>query len=120
MDRRTLLKAAGLAPFALLRAGSLFASPSAGAKLLIVFLRRLVGAMSEHHGMSFTDQLPLIFRGDMEVPNMALRTLAKPGVDARQSEIIREMYRGTRLEARVSEGFNVRDAVMRDMAGEME
>src|SRR5258706_13514741 len=84
------------------------------------FLNRLVGAMSDHRGMSFTDQLPLIFRGDMEVPNMAMRSLARPGVDARQSEIIREMYRGTRLESRVNEGFNVRDAVMQDMAGEME
>ncbi len=222
MDRRTLLKAAALGPVALLRAGSLFAAPASGAKLLIVFLRggydaanvlvpvsspfyyesrpniavakpgsdanaaitldadwglhpalaasilplyerkqvafvpfagtedlsrshfetqdsielgqplgahrdfqsgflnRLVGAMSDHRGMSFTDQLPLIFRGDMEVPNMAMRSLARPGVDARQSEIIREMYRGTRLESRVNEGFSVRDAVMQDMAGEME
>ena len=222
MDRRTLLKAAALGPVALLRAGSLFAAPASGAKLLIVFLRggydaanvlvpvsspfyyesrpniavakpgsdanaaitldadwglhpalaasilplyerkqvafvpfagtedlsrshfetqdsielgqplgahrdfqsgflnRLVGAMSDHRGMSFTDHLPLIFRGDMEVPNMAMRSLARPGVDARQGEIIREMYRGTRLESRVNEGFNVRDAVMQDMAGEME
>jgi uncharacterized protein (DUF1501 family) len=244
MDRRTLLKAAALAPFALAGNGRLFAAPSAGGKLLIVFLRggydaanllvpvsspfyyesrpniavarpgsdakaaialdadwglhpalgasihplyerkqvafvpfagtedlsrshfetqdsielgqplgrernfqsgflnRLVAEMSdtkpgtdhgfplgrkpwsvpglERRGMSFTDQLPLVFRGDMPVPNMALRSLAKPGVDARQSEIIREMYRGTRLEARVKEGFNVRDDVMRDMAGEME
>jgi uncharacterized protein (DUF1501 family) len=222
MDRRTLLKAAALAPFALTRAGQLFAAPAAGAKLLVVFLRggydaanllvpvsssfyyesrpniavprpgtdaqaalgldadwgihpalgasihplyekkqvafvpfagtedlsrshfetqdsielgqplvgernfqsgflnRLVTSMSDHAGMSFTDQLPLIFRGEMEVPNMALRSLAKPGVDPRQSEIIREMYRGTHLESRVNEGFTVRDEVMRDMASEME
>ncbi len=84
------------------------------------FLNRLVAAMSDHRGMSFTDQLPLIFRGGAQVPNMALRSLAKPGVDARQGEIIREMYRGTRLESRVNEGLSVRDEVMRDMAGEME
>ena len=30
------------------------------------------------------------------------------------------MYRGTRLESRVAEGFSVRDDVMRDMADEME
>src|SRR5258708_25468492 len=222
MDRRTLLKAAALAPLALTHAGRLLAAPSAGGKLLVVFLRggydaanllvpvssafyyesrpniavpkpggdakaaialdsdwglhpalgasiqplyakkqvafvpfagtedlsrshfetqdsielgqalggernfqsgflnRLVAAMSDRMPMSFTDQLPLIFRGDMQVPNMALRSLAKPGVDARQSEIIREMYAGTRLESRVNEGFNVRDEVMRDMASETE
>src|SRR5258707_12660333 len=42
MDRRTSLKAAALIPLgslALSRAGRLFAAPSAGGKLLIVFLR---------------------------------------------------------------------------------
>jgi uncharacterized protein (DUF1501 family) len=84
------------------------------------FLNRLVATLSGPQGMSFTDQLPLIFRGDASVPNMALRTLSKPGVDARQSEIIRAMYRGTRLEGAVNEGFTVRDEVARDMADEME
>jgi uncharacterized protein (DUF1501 family) len=84
------------------------------------FLNRLVAEMSGPKGMSFTDQLPLIFRGDAQVPNMALRNLAKPGVDPRQAAIIRDMYRGTRLEAPVTEGFSVRDEVARDMADEME
>lgn len=85
------------------------------------FLNRLVAALAGNgRGMSFTDQLPLVFRGEVQVPNMSLRNLSKPGVDARQGEIIREMYRGTRLEATVNEGFTVRDDVMRDMAGEME
>src|SRR5258708_14771101 len=39
MDRRMLLKAAAIAPLALPRAGGLFAAPSSGAKLLLVFLR---------------------------------------------------------------------------------
>src|SRR5258707_1027936 len=39
MARRMLLKAAAIAPLALTRAGGLFAAPSSGAKLLIVFLR---------------------------------------------------------------------------------
>ena len=222
MDRRTLLKSAAIAPFALAASGRLFAAPSAGAKLLIVFLRggydaanllvptsspyyyesrpniavpkpgsnasaaialdadwglhpalaasvhplylknqvafvpfagtddlsrshfetqdsielgqplggarnfqsgflnRLVATMEDHAGMSFTDQLPLIFRGDTQIPNMALRNLARPAVDPRQTEVIREMYQGTPLESSVNEGFSVRDEVMRDMASEME
>ncbi len=70
--------------------------------------------------MAFTDQLPLVFRGDVQVPNIALRNLAKPGVDARQTELIRGMYKGTPLEAAVNEGFSVRDDVMKGMASEME
>jgi uncharacterized protein (DUF1501 family) len=84
------------------------------------FLNRLVAEMSGRKGMSFTDQLPLIFRGAVQVPNMALRNLAKPGFDPRQAAIIRDMYRGTWLEAPVTEGFIVRDEVARDMASEME
>jgi uncharacterized protein (DUF1501 family) len=84
------------------------------------FLNRLVAEMSGRKGMAFTDQLPLIFRGAVHVPNMALRNLAKPGFDPRQAAIIRDMYRGTWLEAPVTEGFSVRDEVARDMASEME
>ena len=51
---------------------------------------------------------------------MALKSLAKPGIDARQVAIIQQMYAGTRLEGAVKEGFSVRDEVMQGMAGEME
>jgi uncharacterized protein (DUF1501 family) len=84
------------------------------------FLNRLVAALGGPAAMSFTDQLPLVFRGEATVPNMAMRTLARPGVDARQSALIRAMYEGTRLSGAVNEGFTVRDEVMQDMAGEME
>ena len=84
------------------------------------FLNRLVGALAGSPAISFTDQLPLVFRGDSTVPNMALRSLAKPNVDVRQGAIIKGMYEGTPLSAAVNEGFTVRDAVMQDMAAEME
>ena len=85
------------------------------------FLNRLVAQLQGRaNGMSFTDQLPIVFRGDTPVPNMGLRNLAKPGIDARQAGLIRGMYAGSPLEGVVGEGFTVRDDVMRDMAGEME
>ena len=85
------------------------------------FLNRLVAALSgASAAMSFTDQLPLVFRGDVQVPNMSLRNLAKPSIDARQAETILDMYEGSRLEGSVREGFAVRGDVMREMAGEME
>jgi len=84
------------------------------------FLNRLVSALDAPHPLSFTDQLPVVFRGEAQVPNMALRSLGKPSVDGRQSGLIAEMYRNTPLGAQVSEGFAVRDEVMRDMSAEME
>jgi uncharacterized protein (DUF1501 family) len=84
------------------------------------FMNRLVTELKGSSPISFTDQLPLTFQGGAQVPNMALRNLGKPAVDARQSDIIAAMYKGTPLAAQVSEGFTVRDDVMRKMTGEME
>lgn len=70
--------------------------------------------------MSFTDQLPLILQGAVQVPNAGLRTVAKNGIDDRQSKLIASMYQGTPLARQVDEGFIVRGDVMREMAAEME
>lgn len=84
------------------------------------FLNRLVATLGGGDAISFTEQLPLIMQGSAQVPNIALRTVGKSGVDARQAGIIASMYQGTRLAQPVSEGFSVRDEVMREMGGEME
>ena len=70
--------------------------------------------------MSFTDQLPTIFKGSTQLPNTALNALAKPAIDARQSDIIASMYTGTRLAPAVQEGFAVRQELMRELATEMD
>ena len=85
------------------------------------FLNRLAAALSARPGaISFTDRLPVVFRGDVAVPNMALRQIRKPGVDAVQTAVIADMYKGTPFAGAVNEGFGVRDGVMQDMAAEME
>ena len=84
------------------------------------FLSRLVSVLEAPHPISFTDQLPIVFRGDTQVPNMALKTIGRSNVDARQSSLIAQMYRGNPLGAQVNEGFAVRDEVRRDMTDEME
>lgn len=84
------------------------------------FLNRLAAVLNERGAMSFTDQLPIILRGDLQVPNTALRSVGKPAVDARQSGIIASMYKGTTLEKVVSEGFTVRDEIMKELAAEMD
>jgi uncharacterized protein (DUF1501 family) len=88
------------------------------------FLNRLAevlaGTAARSRPIAFTEQLPIVLRGTAQVPNMALKSLGKPGVDPRQAAIISSMYRNTTLDVQVSEGFAVRSEVMQEMAGEME
>ena len=84
------------------------------------FMNRLASVLRGCTPMAFTDQLPLVFQGSAKVPNTALRSLAKPSVDAKQSSIIASMYKGSPMGAQVAEGFSVRDEVMREMSAEMD
>jgi uncharacterized protein (DUF1501 family) len=84
------------------------------------FLNRLAGTLKGAGAMAFTDRLPLVMQGDVQVPNTALRAVTKPAVDARQSSIISAMYQGTQLSGSVDQGFTVRDEVVREMAAEMD
>ena len=83
------------------------------------FMNRLAAELGAHGAISFTNQLPVAFRGQAQVANVALNMVAKPGVDARQSALIARMYQGTVLGAPVAEGFAARDTVMRDLGDEM-
>jgi uncharacterized protein (DUF1501 family) len=84
------------------------------------FLNRLAGVLNGSHPIAFTDQLPIVFNGETQIPNMALKSVGKPGVDSRQAEVIGSMYRKTALNTQVTEGFSVRDEVVTEMTGEME
>jgi uncharacterized protein (DUF1501 family) len=94
------------------------------------FLNRLagvLGASGSSRAIAFTDQLPLVFRGQPAVTNMALGSAGKPQVNSQQADVIRSMYANTRLAGAVAGGFETRDEVMRSMEsassmgmGEME
>lgn len=84
------------------------------------FINRLAATLKGAGAMAFTDRLPLVMQGEVQVPNTALRAVAKPSVDARQSSIISAMYQGTELSGSVTQGFTVRDEVVREMAAEMD
>jgi len=83
------------------------------------FMSRLYDQLGGARPISFTDQLPLTFRGGRPIPNIGLGSVAKPGVDARQAKLIEQMYSGQSLGASVSEGFAVRDEVYRSISAEM-
>ena len=85
------------------------------------FMSRLADQLTDVKPIAFTDQLPLIFRGGgAPIPNMGLTSVAKPGVDERQASLIMNMYRGTNLEANVTQGFVVRDQVYETVSAEMQ
>jgi uncharacterized protein (DUF1501 family) len=69
--------------------------------------------------IAFTDQLPLIFRGGAAVPNIAINSVGKPGVDDREARLIENMYQGAALAPAVAEGFAVRDEVYKSISTEM-
>jgi uncharacterized protein (DUF1501 family) len=94
--------------------------PGGGRNYQSGFMNRLVAELAGSRPLSFTDQLPVVFRGSAQVANMALKSLGKPGVDPRQGSLIASMYGGTPMAAQVAEGFAVRDEVMREMGSEME
>ncbi|MHA4870694.1 DUF1501 domain-containing protein [Duganella sp. PWIR1] len=86
------------------------------------FLNRLAATLNTDRAnpIAFTDQLPLIMQGGLQVPNTALRNVAKPAIDARQAKLIAAMYEGTALAQPVRDGFTVREDVMKEMIGEMD
>ena len=51
---------------------------------------------------------------------MALRSLAKPGLDGHATQTIASMYRHTALASNVDEGFGVRTQVLASLAEEMQ
>lgn len=83
------------------------------------FMNRLASVINGAEPMAFTDSLPLVMQGSVQVLNTALKSLAKPAVDPRQTAIIAAMYKGTELSGRVTDGFAVRDEVARELSTEM-
>jgi uncharacterized protein (DUF1501 family) len=82
------------------------------------FMNRLAGVLGapmKGRAIAFTDQLPLIFRGQPAVPNMALGASGKLQVDQRQAQLIGSMYADSRLAGAVAGGFETRDQVVRSM-----
>jgi uncharacterized protein (DUF1501 family) len=84
------------------------------------FMSRLAGQLADMEPIAFTDQLPLTFRGGASIPNMALNSVGKPGIDERQAKLIQSMYQGNELAPQVAEGFTVRDEVYKQVTAEMQ
>jgi uncharacterized protein (DUF1501 family) len=73
------------------------------------FMARLATVLTRARPIAFTNQTPLTFQGRESIPNIAINSVAKPGIDARQAGLIASMYQNHPLAAAVNEGFRVRD-----------
>lgn len=83
------------------------------------FMNRLAVSLARARPIAFTEQMPLTFRGDAQVPNIGIANVGKPGLDERQARLIQSMYAGGPLGDVVAEGFRVRDDVYRSIHAEM-
>jgi uncharacterized protein (DUF1501 family) len=84
------------------------------------FMNRLAQVLPAMKPMSFTDRVPLVFRGERMVSNMALANLRESAIDERQARLIERMYQGDAMADRVKEGFAMRTQVSRELMDEME
>jgi len=84
------------------------------------FLARLSGQLTNVPSIAFTDALPLSFQGGAhDIPNISLRSNAKPVFDERQAGILAGMYRNTSLAAAASDGLELRQTVSKELQDEM-
>jgi uncharacterized protein (DUF1501 family) len=83
------------------------------------FMARLAATLTRTRPIAFTDQMPLTFQGGDPVPNIAINNVGKPGIDARQANLITSMYEGRPLASAVHEGFRVRDDVYNTISEHM-
>jgi uncharacterized protein (DUF1501 family) len=84
------------------------------------FLSRLAAVVSGADPISFTDSLPVCFRGDTDIPNISLKGVGKPVFDQRQASILSDMYAGHPLQSKVTDGLELRQEVGRALEMEMK
>ena len=93
------------------------------------FLNRLAAALDGAAApVAFTDGLPTVMTGDIVVPNVSLKGTGRPAFDDRQMALLAGMYKGTRFEPLIAEGFDLRRTVAQQaemmasggMTGEMQ
>ena len=83
------------------------------------FLARLSAVLTDCAPISFTDGLPLTFKGGIGIPNLELEASAKPTLDERQASLLNAMYADSPLGGAVADGLQLRQEVARSTENEM-
>jgi uncharacterized protein (DUF1501 family) len=84
------------------------------------FLNRLAGVLTGAHPVAFTNALPISCKGEVIIPNVSLKGVAKKNFADRQAAILAEMYQNHPLQKYVQEGMETRQDVVQNLAQEME
>lgn len=82
------------------------------------FMNRLAAEIGARGAISFTDQLPITFRGTAKIGNAALRDNARLAVDAKTRKLVSGMYQEQPLSSQVEEGFALREELVRELSPE--
>jgi uncharacterized protein (DUF1501 family) len=82
------------------------------------FLARLSAVLTNGAPISFTDGLPLAFRGRTGVPNLELKGLGQPILDDRQASLMRQMYAENPLGLAIADGLQLRQEAARSLEKE--
>ncbi|MDM4766487.1 DUF1501 domain-containing protein [Pelomonas sp. SE-A7] len=82
------------------------------------FMNRLAAEIGARGAISFTDQLPISFRGQAKIGNAALRDNARLAVDAKTRQLVSGMYQQQPLSTQVEEGFALREELVRELSPE--
>ena len=84
------------------------------------FLNRLAGVVqgsgqpAGRDAIAFTDQLPLVMRGELSVANLSLKVEPRGGDDKLRAALA-GMYRDHPLQGRIAESFEVRQEAAKDI-----
>jgi uncharacterized protein (DUF1501 family) len=73
------------------------------------FMNRLAEQLGGKSAITFTEQVPLTMRGNVEIPNIALHQISKSNLNKQQTDAIKAMYKNTELHDQVEQGFDVRE-----------
>ncbi len=87
------------------------------------FLNRLASVLNKNSVLpvSFTGELPQIWRGDYRVPNVDLGgSRRRPALGKSRTQTIESMYRDTELSAAVQEGVQLNAMAQRELEQEMQ
>lgn len=86
------------------------------------FLNRLAVALNKDsaQAVSFTQDLPQIWRGDYRVPNVDLGGARRSDLGEKRTKALETMYRDTELSAAVNEGIQLNAMARADLDKEMK
>ncbi|MEO7053686.1 MAG: DUF1501 domain-containing protein, partial [Rhizomicrobium sp.] len=84
------------------------------------FMARTAEMLAGTRPISFTNDLPLSFRGSSPIPNIAINAAGRPGLAGKNAELIQSMYQGQDLAPAVAQGFAVQSQVYQAISQEMQ